>query len=247
MDDIYFADPSNTTYETITANGKGLMRDFGLKAKTIQIGMPDIWQHLVEVPGRNGPIDMTDFAGRPAFKSRQILMSLDKEESYTDWLTKYTELVNFLYGNRFNILIMPDDKHYFTGRCLFNMTKDNDVITDHEFTITCDPMRTIIPSFEELYSNVETGITGIQQYYDVDAYIGKYAHDMIFDCVNLTGTYNSSLSVYFYKDGKLIKIFSAGGTSITHLEIPLPPVYGECKLRIYGVVSFTATLENKEL
>lgn len=244
MDDIYFADPSNTTYETIIANGKGLMRDFGLKVKSIEIGMPDIWQHLVEVPGRNGPIDMTDFAGRPAFKSRQILVSLDKEESYTDWLTKYTELVNFLYGNRFNILIMPDDKHYFTGRCLFNMTKDNDVITDHEFEITCDPMRTIIPAFSDAYNNVSTGITSTGNY-QTEIYAGAYSHDFKISYQVPHGAMD--FEIHFKQGEKVIKYSYSDDLIRNPFELSTLPFTGKVTLELINIAMFSLSLVNKEL
>lgn len=240
MEEIYFANPVYKNYDSITYSGKGLMRDFGLKAKKIVIGMPDIWEHLVEVPGRNGPIDMTDFSGRPAFKSRQINISLDKEESYDDWLTKSDNMINHLYGNRFNIVVGSDDKHYFTGRCLINMTKENGVITDHDFIVKCDPMRTIIPLLSDLYTDVETGITETGQIYTVSTYIGKYAYDLRVIFEKLEG---AAASLVIWKNGQT-KTYNMSSSPFSLSTLPYD---GNVQLRLYNLTKFTLMLENKEL
>ena len=186
MYDVIFADVANKTYASITANGKWLCRDFGMKIKSIEIEPPEVWEHIREIPGRLEPIDLTEFTGMPAYKQREVKITLDQNEDYEAWLQS-AEIRNFLHGKLRNFIILPDDEHFFTGRCTFESSKGNPMITEYVITVNCYPMRTILPTFEELCTNVDmVGVTsGAYKY--ILCRIGHYAKNLVVEITPIEG------------------------------------------------------------
>ncbi|MCB5878433.1 hypothetical protein LIR51_26860 [Blautia producta] len=241
--EIYLAAPAVTTLQGIKNNGIALHRDLKLNVVTILKEIPEIIEHVREIPGRNEPLDYTEFTGRPSFNRGTLTITADVLEGGPEYIDG--EIVRRLHGKRFNIVLDEDEKHYYTGRCSVSPTKDNDVVTGYTIRIQHNPFRTILPTFAEQFTDISTGLTSETSYYLVDIYIGEYAGDIRFDATFITPEPNSST--------RATLIFRQGTTRKTYYAHEFPfiisdmPFTGNVKLNLANVATFSIGLDNKEL
>ena len=104
----------------------------------------------VEVPGRDGPLDMsaalTD--GSPRYGSRDLTVTLERSDgTRLDREAAINTMVNWLDGWRLDIRLPDDEGHYLTGRV--HVAKNYNDLAHASVTVTavCDPWR---------YNNYET-------------------------------------------------------------------------------------------
>ena len=69
-------------------------RDWGLKLLSVYIPMPTPKTQLVDIPGGDGNIDLTEINGRPAYSDRQgVELVFDlMDGDYKIWFLKYSEV-----------------------------------------------------------------------------------------------------------------------------------------------------------
>lgn len=83
---------------------------------------PEIMTQFVDVPGRNGDIDLTDvLSGGPTSGSSESTLEFivdNREASYGDWPERYSELLNYMHGQRLIAILEDDPAHYYGGRFL---------------------------------------------------------------------------------------------------------------------------------
>lgn len=101
-------------------------------------------QKLVEVPGRDGSLDLSAALtnGAPAYHSRELTVKLECSEG--NRLTRaaaINTMVNWLDGWRVDIVLPDDPDHYITGRV--SVAKDYNDNAHAAVTVTavCDPWR----------------------------------------------------------------------------------------------------------
>lgn len=75
--------------------------------------------NLVEVPGRNGPLDLSTALtdGEPRYGSRTLTATLERSDgTRMDREAAISTMVNWLDGWRMDIQLPDDEAHYITGR-----------------------------------------------------------------------------------------------------------------------------------
>lgn len=118
----------------------------------LELSSPGIQTYLVEVPGRDGPLDLSAaLTGEPRYTSRNLKAVL--EDSNDDRLTRKNrirEMVAELDGMAMKIWLPDDPDHYLWGRV--RVARNYNDLAHASVTVTaiCDPW---------LYSNDETVVT----------------------------------------------------------------------------------------
>lgn len=88
--------------------------------------MPEFTQNYVEVPGRNGAIDMSDYlTGSPAYQDRQgsfEFYMMDTDVS-NDWDARCNAIASFLHGIKLKAILDDDPLYYYEGR--FSLANKN--------------------------------------------------------------------------------------------------------------------------
>ena len=101
----------------VTIGDKHSYNDFALLMKTKVISPPEVQTKFLEVPMRNGSIDMTDtLTGSVKYKNRSITIKFKILDRYEDIWTKVSEVENYLHGKRMKVIFDDDPCFYYVGR-----------------------------------------------------------------------------------------------------------------------------------
>lgn len=116
------------------------------------VNPPPVNEKYVEIPGRNGSIDLTTFlSGSPTYGNRKgswefyvickgmevslptgYLTTSQKNALWADWKTAYDTILNYLHGKNHSVALDDDPDYVYTGRMTvnsFKSDKDNSTIT----------------------------------------------------------------------------------------------------------------------
>ena len=135
---------------------------------------PAVKKHVVEIPGGDGAIDMTEaLAGRPTYSNRtgsfEFIVLNDFSEygpKVYDWVAIHEDLMTFLHGQRRYAVLEDDPGYFYDGRfTVDSWTSENDyarVVIGYEvapFKYKVDPTDITL----------ETGTIGIEFGADAEA------------------------------------------------------------------------------
>lgn len=98
-------------------------------------------QKLVEVPGRDGHLDVsTVLTGSPVYDSRTLTVSLESSEgNRLERRERIADMINRLDGLVWNIILPDDDLHYIRGRVRVAKKYNDPAHCAVTVTATCDP------------------------------------------------------------------------------------------------------------
>ena len=114
--------------------------DLGLTIEKITIGEPKVRTVYKEIPGRDDPVDYTDYFGQPLYDPRDIIIECGAK--ITDRFAQERAIRNVVHGIRFEKIILSDDPEwYFSGRVSMNEWSKNVRIGKCTLTCRCDPYR----------------------------------------------------------------------------------------------------------
>lgn len=146
-------------------------RDWGLYLAGIEISAPEVNTRYINVPGRNGPLDLSEaLTGFPTFKSRTITLVFDTQSRNFDlWESKYSEILNACHGQRLPIQLDTDSTFVYEGR--ITVSSEKEVLETDTLTISAcvDPYKLETHSSLEPWLwdpfSFETGI--VREYSDL--------------------------------------------------------------------------------
>ena len=91
--------------------------DWGLILISKQISTPNPQTKLVNVPMRDGSIDLTEILSEDVkYNDRTITMLFEIMDSRVDWSAKVSDIQNYLHGKRLQIIFDDDCAFYYVGR-----------------------------------------------------------------------------------------------------------------------------------
>ena len=118
-------------YHSITIGEKNTYEDWHLVSTSRPlINPPKVKSNFIEIPGRDGVIDLTDaLIGRATYSNRTgswDFIVLNEYASGQDWTTLYTEIMEYLHGHNFKVILTDDDPgYYYYGRLDVNQWRSN--------------------------------------------------------------------------------------------------------------------------
>lgn len=124
------------TYDT-HLNGPWTLSSWSLSAAEYQ-------SNLVDVPGRNGPLDLSTALtdGEPRYKSRTLTAKLERSDgTRMEREAAIDTMVNWLDGWRMDIKLPDDEAHYITGRVHVVREYNDPAHAAVTVTAVCDPWR----------------------------------------------------------------------------------------------------------
>lgn len=130
------------TYLGITFDGeKHTYNDFGLRIKSVNIGLPAVKDNNIEIPGTDGYLDMTDYFGT-RYENRTLKIECDVEDrSYENWVSKVSQISNYLHGKKRDLVFDWDPGYYYTGRGAVKVEKDNRTYSTIILEFDCEPYK----------------------------------------------------------------------------------------------------------
>lgn len=128
-------------------------RDWGLKLKKIDIGLPEVKTEYVDVPGMNGSLDLAEAQnGGVKYGMRTLEFTFGVRNcSYQKWGSLISRIASDLHGVSKKIILDIDSGYYYTGRCSIDTEKTNDVTAEIVITCNCDPFKWSVATSEEAW------------------------------------------------------------------------------------------------
>lgn len=139
--------------KTVKFDDKNSLDDYGLIFAVLSIGTPKPKISTVDIPFRNGSLDVTDNFGGVKYENRAISMSFIIPWESEEQLELYSEFINDVNGKRKRITFSSDEDWYYYGR-----VEVGDISIDNGFwsfpvSVNADPYK-----YKEI--EVEESITG---------------------------------------------------------------------------------------
>lgn len=113
-------------------------RDWGLIWTDVEIGPPEAQTKYLEIPGRDGALDLTDvLGGGLKYKNRSItngFVLADRNAGL--WHDRYSEILNYCQGKYRKVTLDSDPAFYYLGR--LSVTSEKKDAAHSIVTISCN-------------------------------------------------------------------------------------------------------------
>lgn len=132
--------------ENVKIGSYHMFDNFGLVLSSKYIGSPEIKTIEVEVPGRNGKLDLTDkLYGGQVYGNRQIKLEFqtNKRLSDADYDKLESDINNAIHGKRLRIIFDNDSNYYYYGRCIADCEVDGRLMAVN-IEVDAEPYKTHI-------------------------------------------------------------------------------------------------------
>ncbi len=118
-------------------------KDWGLNLVSIYIPMPKPKSQLIDIPGGDGSIDLTEINGRPVYDNRdgmELVFDL-MDEDYKVWFLKYSEFAKEIHGKKVKMVLDDEPEHYYMVRLNLDGQKTNPVYGEITLSGTAEPFK----------------------------------------------------------------------------------------------------------
>lgn len=130
----------------VTMNDKHSFRDYGLIMTEKKISDPEPQTKYVEVPGRNGSIDMTEtLTGNVRYKDRTIECKFATTKRVGEWSSFISSLQNEFQGQNVKLIFDDDAAFYWIGRVTLDL-ETSGAVASISLSATVDPYKYNITS-----------------------------------------------------------------------------------------------------
>ena len=124
------------------------MSDMGLALENKEIGLPDIQTKQIQIPFRDGALDLTNvLSGRPHYGNRELKLNMNCIDP--DKLSKMSSVANALHGQKARIIFDEDPNWFYWGRLDLSSFKENRLGGEYVIKADCDPFKYAITSSDE--------------------------------------------------------------------------------------------------
>lgn len=150
-------------------------KDWGLRLISVYIPMPEPKISLVELPGADGSLDLTEINGRTQYYDRSGLEFVFDfaDGDYTRWLMKYSEVAKALHGQKIKTILDEEPDCYYYARLMVDSVKSNPVLSQITLSGTADPYKCDITSSAEEWLwdpfNFNTGVIRVLKDIEISA------------------------------------------------------------------------------
>lgn len=127
--------------------------DYGLILKSFEAPGPKAKLNLISISGRDGSIDLTDWAGETRYEDREVKISLRDMRG-----EEYGPMIDKIHGQKCKIIHSVAPDLYYLGRCEDADVKTRRHVTDIDLSFTCFPFRMFVPQ-TTVTKTVTSGLT----------------------------------------------------------------------------------------
>lgn len=124
---------------TVTFGNKNSYADFGLVLNYKEVGKPEPRTNYIDVPARDGHLDLTEAFGEVKYKERKLVFYFSYIGSDANWAKTLSALHNYLNGQKHNIYFEED--YYWVGRCFVGDAATKRGIREIVVECDCEPYK----------------------------------------------------------------------------------------------------------
>lgn len=126
----------------ITIGDKHTFKDWGLRLLSFSVSLPKKQKKLIQVPGRNGLVDVSLPEKREAYESREIKFVCDSlDKNFAEWSNLVSDIANYVQDERLKIIPDFDNDYYYEGWVTIEPSKNYTVSSKIIFIIKVDPYK----------------------------------------------------------------------------------------------------------
>lgn len=118
--------------------------DFGMFMTDFSVSPPEPQTAYVDVPFRDGPLDFSTAltGGIVKYKNRTVTAEFKTHDRTPDsWKSRYHTFVNYVQGQKLQLIFDYDPEYYYLGRISCDASKDDQLIGAASITADCDPYK----------------------------------------------------------------------------------------------------------
>ncbi len=131
-------------------NGIHMMEKYKMALERMDcVPPPEIKENEIDIPGKDGAVDLTDFFGRVFYKNRLIRMEFGQINDRRTWPYIYSEILNKFHGRNCKIIFDDDPKYYWIGRVSVDEYKRTLRLGELTITVNAKPYKYEIVSSDE--------------------------------------------------------------------------------------------------
>ena len=127
----------------VTFGEKHSYRDWGLISKSRpEISSPNPKTNYVDIPEADGSLDLTEsLLGEVKYENRTIKFAFVVIEARKRWTSIYSDIMNYLHGQKMNIFLDEDPNHYYVGRLQVDEWESDKKTSTIVIVADCDPYK----------------------------------------------------------------------------------------------------------
>lgn len=110
--------------------------DFNLILSQKIIGTPSPKTEVIDIPGSDGVLDLTEFFGEVKYNNRNLSFEFSSVVPQSEFMDLFTRVQGALHGKKMNIVLDDDSSWYYVGRITVSEWKAEKSIG--KLTIDCD-------------------------------------------------------------------------------------------------------------
>ena len=111
-------------------------RDFQLILASKTIGTPSPKTEVIDIPGGDGVLDLTEFFGETKYGNRNLSFEFSSMVNPSEFMSLFSTIQNALHGKKLHIILDDDPEWYYIGRISVSEWKADRNIG--KLTIDCD-------------------------------------------------------------------------------------------------------------
>ncbi|WP_026524719.1 hypothetical protein [Butyrivibrio sp. MB2005] len=117
--------------------------DLGLVLYSKKISPPKVRTAVVEVPGRDGNLDITEaLTGRVMYEDREISFVFRVPNPKEEWPRVYSKVLNNIHGKKMDIILDDDPDNTYSGRISIDEFATNRNLAEIAVVCTVSPKKT---------------------------------------------------------------------------------------------------------
>lgn len=137
------------SYHSINIGEKNTWDDWHIVPTTRPlIAAPRVKTSFISLPGGDGSLDLTEvLAGRPTYERRTGSWEFIVLNDFGDWATRYSDMMAYLQGRQFKIILDDDPEYYYLGRVSVNEWHSEPYWSRVVFDYNVDPYKRNVDGF----------------------------------------------------------------------------------------------------
>lgn len=120
--------------------------DFNLILSEKTIGTPSPKTEVIDIPGGDGVLDLTEFFGEVKYQNRNLSFEFSTMVPQSEFMTLFARVQNALHGQKMQIVLDDDSEWYYIGRISVSEWKAERNIGKLTIDCDCEPFKYRISS-----------------------------------------------------------------------------------------------------
>ena len=200
--------------------------DWDLLMVSKSIPLPEPKTISVDIPGRDGKIDLSNAFGEIKYENRTLTLDFDIFSNPSDWWELREKIAQTLYDKKIKIILDQDSNYYYLGRCKITSFTTTFTVAHISIECDCEPFKykltetsisnNLVAGETYTFSNLDKSVIPIFELSD------EATVEFEGNSYSLSAGTHKVLDIIFKRGNNYIKIISGAGTmKLTYQEATL--------------------------